>query len=354
VLAQHLQHFVTQNVMAGAVMLVADKDQILDLETVGYADLATRRPMRDDDIFWIASMTKSVTAAAVMMLVDDGKVKLDDPVAKYISAFKNVRIALPGNPLAIPTRPIQIRDLLSHTSGMGFLNTTDAQLIDSVPLEESVRHDLLEPLQFEPGSIYKYSNEGMDTAGRIIEIESGIPYERFLRDRLFKPLGMRDTTFSPTPIQLQRLAHAYKNNPSKSGLEETPIRYLRYPLGGPDHFPAPGGGLFSTARDVARFCQMLANDGKYDGKTYLSPNAVRQMTSRQTGPHIKESYGFGLSVRDGYFGHGGAYKTDMCVDHGQIRVFLVQQANDWANGNPAAEFSIQAKKFFPVANASPN
>ncbi len=241
VLAPRLQHFVDDHIMAGAVMLIADQSKVLNVEAVGYADLAAKTPMRTDHLFWIASMSKPITAAAFMMLVDEGRVKLDDPVEKYIPEFNKLMVAKTNGLFVTPGHPIKIRELLSHTSGMGFLNARDKQVIDSAPLAESIQHDLLEPLLFDPGTGYKYSNEGIDTAGRIIEIVSGMPFEKFLQDRLFTPLGMTDTTFFPSPVQLQRLARSYKANQGTNGLEVTPVTYLKYPLDGAGRYPAPGG-----------------------------------------------------------------------------------------------------------------
>ena len=355
VLARKLQHLVDENIMAGAVMLVGDKDKVLDLEAVGCSDLAAKTPMKTDDLFWIASMSKPITAAALLMLVDEGRVKLNDPVKKYIPEFKNLKVAKPDGTLVNPSHPITVREILSHTSGMGFLNAKDKHIIDSAPLAESIKNDLLEPLLFDPGTGYKYSNEGIDTAGRIIEIASKMPYEKFLEERLFSPLGMNDTTFFPSTAQLQRLARSYKTKKDKSGLEEAQIGYLKYPLDGPGRYPSPGGGLFSTAQDVARFCQMLANGGTFRGKVFLSKEAVHEMTIKQTGPLVKENYGLGISAQDGtVFGHGGAYKTNMTVDHGQIRVFLVQQASAWAKGDPQGEFIAEARRVYPSAGAALN
>ena len=353
VLAPKLQHYVDDHVMAGAVMLVGDKDKILNLEAVGYSDLGTQKPMHVDDVFWIASMTKTVTAAAFMMLVDEGRVRVDEPVEKYIPAFKDVKVAQPDGTLVAPSHPVLIREILSHTSGLHFLNKKDHSMIDSVPLETSIADDLLEPLQFDPGTKYAYSNEGLDTAGRIIEIVTGTSYGQFLQDRLFTPLKMADTTFQPSAAQLQRLVKSYKTKSDKSGLEEASIHFLTYPLDGPSRYPAPGGGLFSTAHDVFRFCQMLANEGTLEGKTYLSKEAVHQMTIKQTGPLVTTTYGFGVSGSDGSnFGHGGAYKTSMTVDHGQIRVFLVQQASGWSAGDPNNDFNASARMMVSKAQAS--
>jgi CubicO group peptidase (beta-lactamase class C family) len=346
ILSPKLQRYVDGQVMAGAVLLVADKDQVLDLEALGWSDVEAQKPMRVDDVFWIASMTKSVTAAALMMLVDEGRVRVDDPVEKYIPEFRALKVHQPDGSLVTPSHAILIREILSHTSGMRFLNNKDRNRIDSVPLAVSIEHDLLEPLLFDPGSKYSYSNEGIDTAGRIVEIVSGMPYERFLQERLFTPLGMVDTTFWPNAVQMQRLAKTYKATADKKGLAATRTGYLTYPLDGPARYPAPGGGLFSTARDVCRFCQMLLNGGTFAGRTYLTKASVHQMTTKQTGPKVADGYGFGLSASaDGLsFGHGGALKTAMTVDHGQVRVFLVQHEGNWSSGDPNQAFTAEARK----------
>lgn len=332
VIAPALQPFVDSQRLAGAVVLLADRDRVFTTEAVGFADRAAARPMRPDTLFWIASQTKAVTAAAVMMLVDEGKVALGDPVAKYIPEFAQLQVgprdAKDATPLHAPARAITVRDVLCHISGMRFLNSKDRSVIDSVSLEQSVRNDLLEPLLFEPGTRYQYSNEGIDTAGLIVQRVSGLPFERFLQERLFTPLGMRDTSFFLTTEGVGRLARSYRPNKDKTALEETRITYLKYPLDGPDRHPSPGGGLFSTAADVARFCQMLLRRGELDGRRYLSEAAVAEMTRKQTGDALKESYGLGLGVGPTSFGHGGAYATNMQVDtrRGLITVFLVQHA----------------------------
>jgi CubicO group peptidase (beta-lactamase class C family) len=184
------------------------------------------------------------------------------------------------------------------------------------------------PLQSEPGTQYAYSNAGINTAGRIIEVVSGMPYEEFMDKRLFGPLGMKDTTFWPNEEQLKRLAKSYKANKAKTGLEEVKIGQLQYPLSDRKRQPMPAGGLFSTARDVGHFCQMMLGGGVYKGKRYLSEAAVKEMTTRQTPKGLKQSYGLGWSLGPDSFGHGGAHATNMTIDtkRGLITVFLVQQS----------------------------
>jgi CubicO group peptidase (beta-lactamase class C family) len=201
-------------------------------------------------------------------------------------------------------------------------------------------------LEFEPDSKYTYSNAGINTAGRIIEVVSGMPYEQFMEQRLFKPLGMKDTTFWPSPRQVQRLAKSYKPNAAKTGLEETTITQVRYPLTDRTRQPMPAGGLFSTASDVARFCRMILNGGALDGKRYLSESAVKQMTSRQTPDALTEKYGFGWSTGDGEFGHGGAYATNMTIDtqHGLVFIWMVQHAGFPGDGAKSRDAFMRAAK----------
>jgi CubicO group peptidase (beta-lactamase class C family) len=337
-IAAQLQPFVDGHTLAGAVTLVASKDKVLDVETVGYMDVAAKKPMRPDALFWIASQSKAITAAGLMMLADEGKVNVDDPVEKYLPEFKGQRVVKEEDKdhtlLETPEHPITVKNVLSHTSGLPFKSPIEAPTLDVLPLETRVRSYAMLPLQFEPDTKYQYSNAGINTAGRIIEVVSGMPYEEFLQKRLFDPLGMKDTTFWPNDEQLTRLAKAYKPNAAKNDLEETPIAQLKYPLNDRTRQPMPAGGLFSTAADVARFCQMLLNGGVFEGKHYLSEAAVKQMTSRQTAPEINQSYGFGLSVSEHGFGHGGAYSTNMSVDtqKGLVTVYLVQHAG-YPNGD---------------------
>lgn len=243
--ATALQPFVANHTLAGAVTLVATRDRVLNLEAVGYADVAAHKPMKTDALFWIASMSKPMTATALMMLVDAGKVRLEDPVEKYLPEFKGQMLAVEQDQthalLKAPTRPITVRDVLSHTSGLPFMSRVERK-IDTLPLRAAVLSYALTALKFEPGTKYDYSNAGINTVGRIIEVVSGMPYEEFMSRRLFKPLGMKDTTFWPTPKQLQRLAKSYKPNAEKTGLEEITVDQLTYPLNDANRGPSPAGG----------------------------------------------------------------------------------------------------------------
>jgi CubicO group peptidase (beta-lactamase class C family) len=331
-IAASLQPFIDKQILAGAVVLVAAKDRVLALETVGYADLAAKKPMHEEDLFWIASMSKPITATAMMMLVDEGKVHLDDPVTKYLPEFNDQWLAVERDKehmlLRRPAQRMTVRNLLSHTSGLPPTSALEKPTLDLLPLRVAVRSYAMMPLMYEPGSKYQYSNAGINTAGRIIEVMSGMPYEDFLEKRLFAPLGMKDTTFWPNEEQLGRLAKSYKPTKDKKGLEETTVTQLHYPLNDRQRQPMPAGGLFSTAQDLGRFGQMVLNGGIFQGKRYLSAEAVAEMTKRQTNKTIKESYGLGWGTNGDVVGHGGAYSTQLWVDRKKelVQILLVQHA----------------------------
>jgi len=328
-----LQPFVDNHILAGAVTLVASRDKVLDVSTVGYADVAAKKPMAAEDLFWIASMSKPITSAALMMLVDEGKVNVDDPVEKYLPEFKGQMVIAEKDDnhmlLRKPVHPITVKNILSHTSGLPFKTDIEEPTLDLFPLATRVRAYASHPLQFEPDSKYQYSNAGINTAGRIIEVVSGKKYEDFLDERLFKPLAMKDTTFWPDKEQIARIAKSYKGNKDKSDIEEVPVGQLKYPLDDrQNRQPMPAGGLFSTAADVGRFGQMLLRGGEYDGKRYLSEAAIKMMTTKETPAALKDNYGFGYAVNGTSFGHGGAYSTNFSVDPqaGLVLVFMVQNA----------------------------
>jgi CubicO group peptidase (beta-lactamase class C family) len=349
-----LQPYVDRHELAGAVTLVTSKDKVLSLEAVGYADIANKQRMQTDALFWIASMSKPIAATAIMMLVDEGKLRLDDPVQKYLPQFTPNIIALTADGTHVrmqaPERAMTVRDLLSHSSGVLAVSSIERPTLDRFPLDIGVQSYALEPLMFEPGSDFTYSNAGINTAGRIVEVVSGMSYAEFLQKRMFDPLGMRDTTFWPNDAQVRRLAKSYKGSSSGFGLEETPIDQLRYPLTDRTHrYPMPAGGLFSTANDLARYCQMILNGGVLAGKRFLSATAIREMSRNQlsnealqrkfsspSGPTDATGYGLGwFTFASGAFGHAGAYATNLRIDpeRGLATVWLVQHARFPGDGS---------------------
>lgn len=348
-----LQPFVDSHSLAGAVTLVATKDKVLSVDVVGYADVAGKKPMTADSVFWIASMSKPITGTALMLLVDEGKVNLDDPVEKYLPEFRGQMVIAYQDDatklLKRPRHPITVKNVLSHTSGLPFRSAIEQPTLDGLPLSEAVRSYALTPLEFEPDSKYQYSNAGINTAGRIIEVVSGMPFEQFVEERLFKPLGMKDTTFWLSEEQVSRLAKSYKPNAAKDNLEEIQIGQLIYPLSDRSkRFPMPAGGYFSTAADMGRFCQMLLNGGMFEGRRYLSEAAIKQMASKQTPEGVKDSYGLGWSVSPTTFGHGGAHSTNMTIDtqRGLVTVWMIQHAGFPGDGGKAQGAFQQAATAF--------
>ncbi len=353
VVATLLQPLVDHHALAGAVTLVADKERILDIESVGFADIAGHQAMKDDAVFWIASMSKAMTAAGLMILVDEGKIALGDSVEKYLPEFVGQGVmadpAVGGDAMVKPVHPITIRNILCHTSGMAFSSPLENPTLDIHSLADRVKSYAKMPLQFQPDSRYEYANSGINTAGRIIEVISGTSYEEFMQKRLFDLLAMKDTTFLPDAAQIARLAKSYKANAGGTDLEEATVGQLKYPLNDRSRQPMPAGGLFSTATDTARFCQMLINGGSYQGRRILSEAAVKQMTSRQTPAALPQSYGLGLSIDGDSYGHGGAFSTNMNVDtkRGLITIFMVQNAGWRPEGQQAlAIFSKAAVENF--------
>ncbi len=358
-----LTPFVQHEELAGAVALVANREKVLSVTAVGFADIEAKKPMKEDSVFWIASQSKAMTAIAVLMLVDEGKIALDDPVEKYLPEFKGQRVVGP-KPVVKPElkdkkkgkeveakaapssepepiaslHPITIREVLSHVSGLPFKSEEEKPTLDGLPLADAVKTYAKAPLATQPGSHYQYSNAGINTAARVLEVVSGMPYEEFMQKRLFGPLGMKDTTFWPNAEQVSRLAKTYKPDATKKKLVLGGLGQLQADLTDHQHrFPMPAGGLFSTANDVSQFCRMLLNRGELDGRRYISMKSFEALSVRQTPPNIKESYSFGLSVSPDGFGHGGAQATSMDIrtKNGIVVIWMVQHQGFPGAGNKA-------------------
>jgi CubicO group peptidase (beta-lactamase class C family) len=349
-----LQPYLDAYKLAGAVGIIADRNGKVHFRNLlGYADVEAKKPISEDNVFWIASMSKMFAGASVMMLVDEGKLSLDDPVSKHIPQLGKWMVVEEHDASHIllkpPMRPVTIRHVLSHTSGLA--GSSELQQVtgsDSTSLKARALSSVTGPLQWQPGEKYAYGNQGMNIAARVVEIVSEMPYEEFLQKRFFDPLGMKETTFWPTEAQVARLAGAYGPNKQKTGFARGGIFFLTKPYSDRAHrFPEAGGGLFSTTHDVLRYGLMLANDGELDGKRYLSHAAMDELRKEQTGK-TKVNYSLGYHLRDGMFGHDGAYGTDLSVDPktGMVAVFMVQctGGDQWAARDL---FLKTAAKVFP-------
>ena len=328
---------------AGIVTLVMEKGKVVHHEAAGLANIGQGRKMEKDAVFWIASMTKSVNATAVMILVDEGKLALDEPASKWLPGLADMKLA-DGS---APAKPITLRLLLSHTAGIAFppRKATDG----AMTLKTYTGTLLKAPLAFQPGSDYEYGF-GPSVAGSIIETASGMDYADFLRIRIFEPLGMNDTTFSPTESQRQRIARTYTLNEETQKL--TPA-YNPFVTDDAEvsRAPEPGGGLFSTAADMGRFYSMIAAGGELDGKRILTAKAVKDMTTPTSASGRPLPYAFGWQVNRqdqrmcgampvGSFGHGGAFATNGWVDAERqiVTVFLVQNVLVPDSGKPRDAF----------------
>ena len=336
-ISQVMEKFIDNQDVAGAVTLVASGDKVLHLGAVGLADVKGKKPMSTDTICWIASMTKPITGTAVMMMQEAGKLSVDDPVSKHLPEFKQLKDKQ-GKPIEVT-----IRQILTHTSGLGEINNAQAKsaktLADVIPLYVS------QPVQFESGTKWQYCQSGINTAARIVEVVSGESFPAFLEKHLFQPLKMKDTTFYLSEEQLPRLARSYSRTKEGKLEEAENFILLRLSPTSRERFPAANGGLFSTAPDYARFCQMVLRGGELDGRRYLKPESVKYMTSILTGDlktGFTDGNGWGLAwcvirqpqgptaaLSAGSHGHGGAYGTQAWIDpkKNKIYILMVQRAN---------------------------
>jgi CubicO group peptidase (beta-lactamase class C family) len=343
--APRMQEFVDKGEVAGVVTLIATRDRVIHLAAVGQADLAAERKLQRDDVFWIASMSKPITAVAIAILAEDRKLSFDDPLAKHLPEFAGLMVNENGQ-TAKPSRAVTLRDVMTHTSGLGEMSNREPHLT----LAETSKRLAQQPLRFQPGSRWAYSTAGMDVLGRVVEAASGMPFDQFLQKRVFDPLGMKDTSFWIAREKESRWAHSYRWNAQTSKLEETAIPYLyKTAVTDRERPPLGGAGLFSTAEDMARFYRMMLNRGALGGKRILKPETVAEMTRKQTGalsarPGMPWGLGFCV-VEDpskmtansilspNSFGHGGAFSTQSWADPAKDLVWIIMFERD-GKGNP--------------------
>ena len=374
-ITQMIQRRIAAGEMAGAVTIVARKGKIVHLDAQGVLDLESRKPVAKDSMFRVASMTKPVTGLAIMMMIEEGKVRLNDPVSRYIPEFKNLKVAVaqaapggrgaaapapaaPGGRGAAPNfytvpadREVTVKDLLTHVSGLasGTMSNSSIQnpTISRKPtdkLADYIPRLGASALEFQPGSRWAYSAQaGFDALGRIVEIASGMPLDQFFRQRIFDPLGMKDISFWPSEQQWPRVASVYTRG--ANGLQKN-----QNPNGMSSQVYFMGsGGLISTAEDYIPMGVMLANGGQLNGKRLLSPKTVEMMRAvhvSDTLPGRQLGEGYGLSVRvvndhakrgtllsDGSYGWSGVYGTHFFVDPKEqvVGVLLVQTSNQEVN-----------------------
>jgi CubicO group peptidase (beta-lactamase class C family) len=340
---------------AGTVTIVARHGKVASFEATGYQDLENKKPMRKDSMFRIASLTKPITCAAIMALVDEGRISVIDPVEKFLPEYKGIKVggcagrSGYGCTGVAPSRPASIEDLMTHTSGLeGNLNSHGGP--EPATLADLVALGAKSQLLFDPGTHWNYSNVGYNALGRIIEVVSKQSYDAFLEQHFFEPLGMKDTYFFPPGEKLARLATLYTL--TDSGLKRSPAQFGAHH--GPQ-IPMPAGGIVSTAEDIFRFNMMMRNKGMLDGRRVLSSAAVTLMTTSHTGdlkagwvPGVGHGYGYEV-VRNaegmfrynsiGSYVKGGAFRTYEWVDPEKdlVGVFMMQLTN--GGGDTADEIN---------------
>lgn len=340
----------------GAVTLIARKDQIVNWRAQGYRDLARTSPMRQDSIFRIYSMTKTMASVAVLMLMEDGKLLLDDPLDKHLPEFAGMKVFAGGSAdapiLRSPKRPLTVRHLLTHTAGLATSgkNTEAVKLFNRFDLHQSATlRDYAacvarQPLALDPGEQFNYDGVSIELLGRLIEVLSGLPFDQFLQQRLLTPLAMKDTGFSVPAAQRHRIADMVTTD-AQGTLRIASTRDAQEPGEMLNPYPSGAGGLYSTASDYLRFCQMLLNGGSLDGVAILGRKTVDLMMMNHLGSAevpsgaLREGEGFGLGgyvVLDvakrgrlgsvGQFGWSGAGSTYYTIDRqeGIIALLLMQ------------------------------
>jgi len=356
-----VQHDIDDKRIAGTVTLVVRHGHVAYFKAQGMMDREAGKPMPTDALFRICSMTKPITSVAVMMLYEEGKFLLDDPISKYLPEFKNEKVLVKpasGEQYTIPaSREITIRDLLRHTSGLTYqwnpdlgplyekANVASGLLPYDGTIGDSVKQLASLPLLFNPGDRFEYSL-GVDVLGRLVEVLSGMPLDKFFQTRIFEPVGMKDTYFYPPENKLARLATAYTYYPEKglNRFPDTPIREgtfvysADYPSKGPKKLFSGGAGLVSTAMDYARFCQMMLDEGKVGNTRLLSRKTVESMTHDQLGKiSSDQEFGLGFGIdgikvplaelgSPGEYAWGGFFYTGFTIDPKEqmIVVFMAQ------------------------------
>jgi CubicO group peptidase (beta-lactamase class C family) len=354
--------------MPGVVALVARNGKIVLWKAYGMADNQTGRILKRDDIFRIASQSKAITTTAIMMLWEEGKFQLDDPISKYIPEFKNPQVLKTfkyqdTSYTAVPAKSeITIRQLLTHTSGIGYgaidkdermkmiyqkAGITDLFTTEKVTIGESVRKLAKLPLHAEPGEKYIYS-EGLDVMGYLIEVVSGMPFDVYLKKHIFEPLGMNDTYFYLPQNKADRLVSVQRKNPNGQW-ERYPVTFYDpdYPIKGAKSFFSGGAGLSSTVKDYATFLQMYLNGGEYNGIRLLSRTTINLMMAKQSGntwDNTPEKYfGLGFSIvtqygqdkggltSEGTFEWGGYFNTQYFADPKEKIIGLIFRQTQGGN-----------------------
>ncbi len=377
-----MQRYVDKGLVPGVVTMVARRGKVVYLDSVGYRDAESKAPMTTDTIFRIASMTKPIASVALMMLYEEGHFLLNDPIAKFLPEFTNMKVAVPasgedrvGTPykLVPAARPITFKHVLTHTAGFantyrGITQPEFARVVQQArkpgdTVGDAVKRLATLPLNFHPGDAWEYGN-ATDVVGRLVEVISGMTLDEFQQKRIFAPLKMTDTHFYLPQSKLDRFAAVYQpdaQNGNKIKLLEAPTKDSRY-VKEPHVYFSGAGGLVSTAADYVRFHQMMLNGGELDGARILGRKTVELMTANAIGDLpvwlSGPGYGFGLGysvVKDvgqaaipssvGQYGWGGAFCTYFWVDPQEELIgIMMTQVIPYTHINIRQEFQVLANQ----------
>ncbi len=356
-----LMPFVQSGQLPGAIN-VFYKNGIQETTCVGYADVAAKRPITMNDVYMQCSQTKGFCGVTIAMLIEEGKISLDDPVSKYLPEFRELWV-LKSNQDGVKTlvkakNTLTIRMVMNHTGGFPFEicakqgNIKGGGWSGGAPIRQTAAIAAASPLLFEPGTKMKYSNTGIDIGAAIVEVVTGQRWEDFLKERVLIPLGMNSSSFRPTDRQLETQVEMY------DCVKDAPAKYRRQnnmqqrPYNGPNVFASAGAGLWTTANDQLKFYKMLMNLGVGDnGARILKEETVRELLAKSTRPKGMGGYSLGLTApeedqENSWFGHGGAWGTNCMVNwhRKELKLWVVQlcgKPRPWDKARAAAE-----KKFF--------
>ena len=356
-----LMPFVQSGQLPGAIN-VFYKNGIQETTCVGYADVAAKRPITMNDVYMQCSQTKGFCGVTIAMLIEEGKISLDDPVSKYLPEFRELWV-LKSNQDGVKTlvkakNTLTIRMVMNHTGGFPFEicakqgNIKGGGWSGGAPIRQTAAIAAASPLLFEPGTKVKYSNTGIDIGAAIVEVVTGQRWEDFLKERVLIPLGMNSSSFRPTDRQLETQVEMY------DCVKDAPAKYRRQnnmqqrPYNGPNVFASAGAGLWTTANDQLKFYKMLMNLGVGDnGARILKEETVRELLAKSTRPKGMGGYSLGLTApeedqENSWFGHGGAWGTNCMVNwhRKELKLWVVQLCGKprlWDKARAAAE-----KKFF--------
>ena len=350
--ADALKSYVESGALPGAISILC-KDNVQETACVGWANVEKKTPISLDSTFMQCSQTKGFCGVTIAILVEEGKLSLDDPVHKYLPEFKNLKIAVKGKDGQVTTVPakntLTVRMVMNHTGGFPFeIPTKIKKGWPGLSLRATAREAASQPLRFEPGTRALYSNTGIDIGAAVIEVITGKSWDRFLKERVLDPLGMKDTTFQPTEEQLSRSISLYILKKGAKPRFCAFNRWMPLPHNGPDVHPSAGAGLWTTARDQLKFYRMLMNLGKGDnGVRILKEETVKKLLAVSTRPPKLGGYSLGLIANgSGTMGHGGAWRTRCTVNwkKKQLHLWVVQLV-----GSPhpwESQWKKAVRKFF--------